>query len=119
MNIPEFLPYLNIVLALALTIGGFFAFRQGYSKEAGRIQEKVIAAQKEQVETLERQIVGIDKETKRLNRVIATIRYALKRRGLHIIVNGDFITVVDEATKSQVRQEEQIAIHDEDVSHSS
>ena len=35
----DFLPYLNYILMAGLAIGGFFAWKKGYSQEAGIIQE--------------------------------------------------------------------------------
>ena len=93
------LPYLTLFLTLCLAVGGALAFRQGYSKTASEIQERVIAALKGEIETLEMKVLTCEQETFRQKRVLATVRYALKRLGFRIIVNGDFITLVEIATE--------------------
>lgn len=99
MSILQLLPYLSAVLAICITLGGLFAMRQGYTKQASEIQEQVIAALKTQNELQEAQIAAHEKEIARLKRVVATIQMALKRRGLRIEVNGSYITLVDEHAK--------------------
>ena len=99
MNFAALLPYLSTFLALCITVGGLFAMRQGYSKQATEIQEKVIGALQAQNEAQETQIATCEKEIARLKRVVSTIQYALKRRGLRIEIDGDAITVVDEQSR--------------------
>jgi hypothetical protein len=93
--LPTFLPYLSIVVALVVTIGGIFAFRQGYSRMAITVREDVISALNSQIDTLKDQVVALEKEIERQKVIVSTIRYALKQRGLYIRVNGDVITMVD------------------------
>ncbi len=83
------LPY---ILPMVITLGTALAFRQSYAKSIGDIQTKVIAAYKEQNETLQQQLV-------RSNRIMAAMRYALKELGLHITVNGEFVSVYNARTK--------------------
>ncbi len=100
MSITDFLSYANVVLTVCLLVGGILAIRQGYSKAAGEIQEKVIVALKEQVATLEKQAGTDEREIKHLKQVLLTVRYALKRRGLAIEVNGESITLIDEQSRT-------------------
>jgi hypothetical protein len=99
-EIATLLPVLSIVVSLCLVIGGFFAFRTGYNKTASEIQEKVIEALKAQNEAQEVQIKTCEKEISRLKRVVATIQYALKRRGLRIEIDGDTITLIDDQSRN-------------------
>lgn len=101
MNIQDFLPILNIVLLIGLAIGGIFAFKKGYSQEAGRIQESTIDALKEEVASLRRKVDDLERERATQDRVIATIRYALKSQGLRITIQGDFVTLNDASGKSK------------------
>jgi hypothetical protein len=98
--LPTFLPYLSIVVALVVTIGGIFAFRQGYSRMAITVREDVISALNSQIDTLKDQVVALEKEIERQKVIVSTIRYALKQRGLYIRVNGDIITMVDRGKPS-------------------
>lgn len=95
MELPTFLPYLSIVVALALTVGSILAFRQGYSKMAVAIREEVIEALNSQIAVFKDQVEALEKEIERQKVVISTIRVALRLRGLYIRVNGDMITMED------------------------
>ena len=100
MNVTEIflsnlLPAIAILISLCTLVGGVFAVRQGYAKTVTEVQERVITALKSEISTLQTQIETCDKETVRIKRVLATVRYALKRRGLIININGDFITLYD------------------------
>lgn len=93
--LPYALPYINTILAILLGLGAFMSLRGGYSKHAGEIQEKVIAALKEQVETLEKQVENGEHEIIRLKQITLTIQYALKQRGLEMEIDGDTIIFSD------------------------
>lgn len=101
MSIQDFLPYLNIILMIALTVGGIFAYRKGYSQESGIIQERVIAALKEEVSALRSKVDDLERERATQDRVIATIRYALKDHGLSVTISGGFVTLRDGVGKSK------------------
>jgi len=92
---PDFLNYISIILTLGGIIGGIFAVRKGYFQESGAIQNQTISALKTRVETLESQAESDAKELSRLRQLIVTIRHALKRRGLHIEIDGEFVTLID------------------------
>ncbi len=101
MSIQDFLPYLNIVLMICLAIGGFFAWRKGYSQESNAIQVSTIDALKEEVASLRRKVDDLEKERSTQDRVIATIRYALRQYGLRVTIAGDFVTLADTSGKSK------------------
>lgn len=102
MTISAVLPILNtiaIVIGLGLTIGAFvYAVRGGYSKEARDIQKQVIESITAQNEAQSRQIAANEKEIARYRRIQETIKglMPLKRRGLHIEINGETVTLVDD-----------------------
>lgn len=99
MNLQDILPVLNIILVVGLAIGGFFAMRKGYSKEIGEIQERTVTALKEEVAVLTRKVDELATERATQDRVIATIRYALKEYGLRVTITGNFVTLQDGAGK--------------------
>ena len=78
----------SIAITLSVIIGGLFVFRRAYVKQLGELQERVIAAYKEQNESQE-------KELKRLRREITAMRMAFKQLGMEIEINGDTITLID------------------------
>lgn len=96
----QFLPVFSIALTLCVIIGGWIAFRQGFGKQSSEIQEQTINALKTRLETLESQAESDAKELRRLRQIINTIRHALKRRGLHIEIEGEFVTLIDAAGQS-------------------
>lgn len=105
----DFLPVLNMVLLVGLTIGGFFAFKRGYSKETGEIQERVIDALKDEVSVLHSKVDDLEKERATQDRVIATIRYALRQYGLKVTIAGDFVTLNDMHGQSKTTRIQQPA----------
>jgi hypothetical protein len=113
-DILAFLPVLSLILSLAALAGGILAFRSGYSKQASEIQEKVIDALKTQNETQATQIVACEKEIGRLKQIVVTIQYALKRRGLRIEIDGNAITLIDEAVSKERTVQIQITDKPED-----
>ncbi len=96
MNLVNVLPYLSTLITICIAIGGFFALRTGYSKQANEIQDRVIAALKLQNEVQARQIAAHEKEISHLKQIVTTIQVALKRRGLRIEVDNDTITLIDD-----------------------
>lgn len=95
LDLNAFLPTLSIVLSVCLLIGGFIAFRSGYFRQSSEIQEQTIDALKTRLETLEGQAESDARELARLRQLINTIRHALKRRGLHIEIEGEYVTIID------------------------
>lgn len=101
MSLQDFLPLLSIILTLCAVVGGFFAFKKGYSQEAGAIQERVIEALKDEVKALKSKIESLETERSTQDRVLSTIRYALKQYGMRIVISGDFVTVRDASGKNK------------------
>lgn len=95
-----FLPMLNVLLMVCLTVGGVIVFRGSRGKAVTEAQERTIDALKVQNETQEKQIERLEKKVTHLNRVVLTIEYALKRRGLRIEIDDDAITLVDERSRA-------------------
>jgi hypothetical protein len=110
MSMQDFLPYLNIVLMVCLAIGGFFAWKKGYSQESGAIQESVIVALKEEVAAVRRKVDDLEKERATQDRVIATIRYVLKQYNLRVTIQGDVVTINDNVGKSKSMRVQEQAI---------
>jgi len=110
------LPVISIVISLGVLAGGYIALRTGYSQQAGEIQDRVIAALKSENEGLERRLETVSEEITALKRAMVSVRYALRRRGLILEVNTDYITLIDEQSKrtftlpvSEIKEEEEHA----------
>lgn len=102
-QIANFLPWIGTILGIGVSIGVLLvAIRGGYSKAAGEVQERVISALKEEVEGLHRQVDSLEKDRDRQDEILSTIRYAIKQRGLKIVIDGDFVTLSDSTGKSKV-----------------
>lgn len=95
MFFTQFLPVFSIALTLIAIAGGYVAFRSSIGKQSSEIQDATINALKVRVETLESQLEADEKELTRLRQVLNTVRHALKRRGLHIEIEGEFVTLID------------------------
>ncbi len=104
MNLADLLPYFQLVLAacaiVGTVIGSIYALRFGYTKSAQDIQIRVITALKDENETQVKKLDDLNKDVERLRRIIDTIRFALRKRGLRITVNGDFISFYDVQTRT-------------------
>lgn len=94
-SLSTFLPVLSIAISVMVVLGGYYAFRQGFFKQSSEIQEQTINALNTRLNTLEKQAESDAKEIARLRQLINTIRHALKRRGLHIEIEGDYVTLID------------------------
>ncbi|HZU69964.1 MAG TPA: hypothetical protein VFA09_22025 [Ktedonobacteraceae bacterium] len=91
----NFISILNLCVTFGLTAGGIVAFRHGFNRAANEIQDRVIKALQSEIGSLQDRIVALEKENTRLSHVIMTIRAALKRRGLHITIDGDLVSIHD------------------------
>ncbi len=89
------LTYLNIIVAVALVLGGFIAFRYGMNRTANEIQERVIHALQSEMQLLQERIIALEKDNTRLTDTIALIRSALKQHGLSVTIEGDVISIHD------------------------
>ncbi len=106
------LPVVSLVVSLCIAVGGVIAYRGAVSRSTSEIQKNTIEALQAQNETQEKQITACEKEIRRLKEIMATVQYALKRRGLRIEVDGDSITLYDEQTRSALTA--QIRMRDDD-----
>ena len=89
------LTYLNIIVAVALVLGGAIAFRYGMNRTANEIQERVIHALQSELQLLQDRVVALEKDNTRLTDIIALIRSALKQHGLSVTIEGDVISIHD------------------------
>lgn len=98
----NFLPVFSIALTLIAIAGGVAAFRQAKGQQSSEIMMKTIDALKARVDTLENQsksdtnkIAQLMDELAQERRLMKAVRHALARRGLHIEVDDDYVTLVD------------------------
>lgn len=97
--------YINIgvaILGLGSIIGGIIAVRKGYSKETAEAMERLNKALDEEITVLRRRVESLEKDRATQDRVLATIRYALRQYGLKITIDGDFVTLRDASGKSKI-----------------
>jgi hypothetical protein len=93
------LSILNLVLCIGLAIGGLAAFRHGFARTANEVQERVINVLESEINALKDRLSELEKENARLTQIIATIRMAMKRRGLFVTVDGELVSIRDRAGK--------------------
>ena len=93
----NFLSILNLVITLSLMIGGLLAYHHGFTRTANEVQERVIHLLQSEIGALQDRISALEKENTRLNHIITTIRASLKRRGLHITIDGELVSIHDRA----------------------
>lgn len=95
----EILSIFNLVLCVGLAIGGLAAFRNGFARTANEVQERVINALESEINALKDRLGELEKENARLTHVIATIRTALRRRGLFVTIDGELVSIRDHSGK--------------------
>ncbi|GAC1568812.1 MAG: hypothetical protein NVS3B14_19600 [Ktedonobacteraceae bacterium] len=94
---PNFLTILNLVATFGLIVGGLLAYHHGFARTASEVQERVIHLLQSEIGALQDRIGALEKENTRLSHVIMTIRASLKRRGLHISIDGELVSIQDQA----------------------
>lgn len=103
------LPYLSLFLALCVTVGGVFAYRQNYAKTASEIQERVINTLKTEADSLRLHVNDCEKEIERLKQTIETILAALKKQGIYVTIDGDMILIEDKSGRIASMRKPRIA----------
>lgn len=100
----DFMPYVNTVLVVCLTVGGFFAFRNGRQTQLGKFQKDTIDALQDRLNVLENKTNDLEKENVVQRHIIETITSALKQRGLVVTIDGDMVSISDKSGTSQHRK---------------
>ena len=85
----------NVILTIGGIFGGIWAWRNGFTRTANEIQERVISALNQEIVVLRGRLEDLEKENRKLDQVILTICQALKHRGLVISIEGSLVTVTD------------------------
>jgi regulator of replication initiation timing len=95
---PDFYTILSII-SLILTIGGLlggvFAFKNGMTRTANEVQERVIHALESEISNLRQRLDDMKEENIRLKLVIETVCTALKSRGLAVTIDGAMVSIHD------------------------
>lgn len=87
-----------MVLLGGIVVGGIFAFRHGSTKETQDAMKQLNETLDGEITALRRRVDDLEKERATQDRVIATIRYALKAKGLRVVISGDFVTLSEVAS---------------------
>lgn len=96
MNLSPWVTFIvNLLIVGGASGAGALAFKRQYQQNLSTIQERVIAALKEEGDAQTVQIANLHNEVDKLRDTISTIRLALKRRGIIIRINGEYVTLVD------------------------
>lgn len=95
MSLTELIAVINVLFLVAASGAAAFVFRRQYSRGLTEIQERVITALREENATLTNRLVTMQREMADLNSTMATLRIALKRRGLIVKIDGEYIAITD------------------------
>lgn len=104
MTTTDLSPLINIIYLVLLTcivIGGLFAMRKGYSKEAQEAMKSLNDTLDEEIKGLRRRVDDLERDRATQDRVIATIRSVLKTYNLRVTIQGDVVTINDSVGKSK------------------
>lgn len=97
----EYITILNTLLLLSATVGGFFAFKNARRTQTVKIQDETIHALQQQIDAIQRKLESQEKENARLQLLIDIIREALGKRGIHVTIDGEMVTIEDVAHPHQ------------------
>lgn len=89
-----------LVVLAGIAVGGIFAVRKGQTRETQEAMERLNETLDGEIKVLRRRVDDLEKERATQDRVIATIRYALKHYNLHVTISGDYVTLKDGSGKS-------------------
>ncbi|SRR6266581_8889392 len=96
--------YLQLFLILAAiigtAIGSIAVARRNAVKLSSDNQENTVRLLNDEINSLVLTVARNEKDIARMKRILATVRFALKRRGLIITLNGDYITFYDVQSRS-------------------
>lgn len=108
MDMNTILPFLNSILLVAATVGGFFAFRSSRNNTIISVQKDTIQALQDQVNALESKVTSLSKENVYQQSIIELIQSAMMQAGYAITISGDMVSVKQETanqiTTSSVRR---------------
>lgn len=108
IDLSGWIAIINLFVLVGGSFGVFLAFRSNMASVERTVQERVIAALKEEIEVLNRQ-------NARQNSVISTILYTLKQRGLKIIIDGDFVTLEESGKSSKITRIQDRLLDDDET----
>ncbi|GAC1363793.1 MAG: hypothetical protein NVS2B12_20220 [Ktedonobacteraceae bacterium] len=100
----------SILLTICGILGGVVAFRNGFTRTANEIQERVINALESELGHLHQRLDDLKEENTRLKLTIDTICAALKSRGLAVTIEGDMVSIRDGlggSTTTRIQESEQ------------
>lgn len=89
------LSVISMLLTVCGILGGFWAFRNGMTKTANEVQERVIHALETEMQSMRQRLDDMKDENTRLRLIIETICAALKSYGMLITIDGDMVSIRD------------------------
>jgi len=87
------LPLFNTILFIGFGIGGIMAYRNGKTRTANEVQDRVINAMQHELDLQAKRIDEVVKENTRLEHIILLIKKALLQRGLSVTIDGELVTL--------------------------
>jgi t-SNARE complex subunit (syntaxin) len=110
MSLVDLAPFLVAFFALCVSGGGLLAIRRGYTERVEEIMGKVNTAQRslnevqeKQIQACQQEVQDLKQEARGLQREITAMRYAFKKQGYTIEINGEFVTLIHEQQSKQKR----------------
>jgi hypothetical protein len=103
---PELYSFISIIsmrLTVAGILGGILAFKNGFTRTANEVQERVINALQQEISVLHMRLTDLEAENRRLDQVLITLCEALKKRGIVVSIDGSLVTVTDGNTTHSMR----------------
>lgn len=95
MTISDIFAGLSVFLTLCFAIGGYIAYRRGYHKTTAEVEGRLVNMLQTEGEELRKKVEGCEKEITRLRQVIELVQESLLKKGIHVTIDGDTVTIED------------------------
>ncbi len=90
------LTILNLVLTIALAIGGIIAVKSGFSRQASEAQKNAIDAMEKEINSLKSQVQELRGDNRHYQLILDIIIESLKKRGLVLTIEKTSIVIEDQ-----------------------
>lgn len=94
-NMYIMLSIFSIAFTIAGILGGILAFRNGFTRTANEVQERVIHALESEITALHLRISDVEDENRKLEQTLLKMFQTLKKRGIAISIDGNVMKISD------------------------
>jgi hypothetical protein len=91
-----------LLLLIGGIVGGVFAGRRTSNKEISDATTQLNETLEKEIEALRRRVADLEQARGRQDNILDAIRYALRQYRLRVVINGEFVSLIDDQGISKV-----------------